>query len=81
MGRNTRAVVPEKRGLKREEAAQYVGISPSKFDQLVERGDMPKPFKIDGRLVWDWERVDAAFSELSERDRGDTGAWDKALGA
>jgi predicted DNA-binding transcriptional regulator AlpA len=42
-----------RRGLSREEAAMYIGISPSKFDELVGDGRMPAPVKIDGRKVWD----------------------------
>jgi predicted DNA-binding transcriptional regulator AlpA len=41
------------RGLRREEAARYVGVSATKFDQLVADGRMPKGIRIDGRVVWD----------------------------
>jgi hypothetical protein len=30
------------RGLRREQAARYIGIGPTKFDQLVDDGRMPK---------------------------------------
>ena len=49
-----------RRGLSREEAAMYVGISPTKFDELVADGRMPGPVKIDGRKVWDIRRIDVA---------------------
>jgi predicted DNA-binding transcriptional regulator AlpA len=55
-----------RRGLKRDEAARYVGISPRKFDELVGDGRMPRPIKIDGRLVWDVRKIDAAFDDLAE---------------
>ena len=53
------------RGLSREAAAQYVGISVGKFDQMTKDGRMPKPIRIDGRKVWDRCAVDRAFDVLS----------------
>ena len=44
----TRQLAP-RRGLSREEAALYVGISASKFDMLVVDGRMPRPRQIDRR--------------------------------
>lgn len=41
------------RGLSREEAATYIGVSPGKLDQMVADGRMPAPKRIDGRRVWD----------------------------
>lgn len=52
------------RGLCREEAARYVGVGTSKFDEMVSDRRMPKPKKIDGRVVWDRLSLDAAFSDL-----------------
>lgn len=54
------------RGLSREEAARYIGISATKFDELVATRRMPKPKRIDGRTVWDRLALDAAFSDLPE---------------
>lgn len=54
------------RGLSREEAARYVGLGPTKFDELVADRRMPKPKRIDGRVIWDRYALDAAFSELGE---------------
>jgi predicted DNA-binding transcriptional regulator AlpA len=54
----------EPRGLQREVAARYVGISPTKFDQMVLDGRMPHPKRIDGRKVWDRHALDEAFDEL-----------------
>jgi predicted DNA-binding transcriptional regulator AlpA len=53
-----------RRGLSRTEAAMYVGISPSKFDELVDDNRMPKPRLIDCRKVWDVHELDLAFDEL-----------------
>lgn len=55
------------RGMSRDEAARYVGVSATKFDDLVADGRMPQPKRIDGRVVWDRLRLEAAFSELDER--------------
>ena len=52
------------RGMCREEAAWYLGISPAKFDQIVADGRMPKGFLIDRCRVWDRHRLDAAFEIL-----------------
>jgi predicted DNA-binding transcriptional regulator AlpA len=51
----------EPRGLSRVEAAHYLGISPSKFDELRKDGRIPPPRMIDGRKVWDVRDLDAAF--------------------
>jgi predicted DNA-binding transcriptional regulator AlpA len=62
------------RGLRREAAARFIGVSPSKFDQLVTDGRMPKPIRIDGRRVWDLRQLDVAFDALS--DHNETNPWD-----
>jgi predicted DNA-binding transcriptional regulator AlpA len=54
------------RGMSRDEAARYVGVSITKFDEMVSDGRMPKPKRIDSRVVWDRLRLDAAFSDLTE---------------
>jgi predicted DNA-binding transcriptional regulator AlpA len=57
-----------RRGLSREEAAMYIGISSSKFDALVGEGRMPAPVKIDSRKVWDIRALDLAFDALPKED-------------
>lgn len=54
------------RGLNREEAARYIGVGTTKFDELVAGRRMPKPKRIDGRTVWDRVALDAAFTDLPE---------------
>lgn len=61
-----RLEVAPRRGLRREDAARYVGISTAKFDACVKDGRMPQPFKIDACVIWDLRRLDAAFDALSE---------------
>ncbi|WP_431310988.1 helix-turn-helix transcriptional regulator [Methylobacterium nigriterrae] len=54
------------RGVCREEAAAYVGVSASLFDILVKDGRMPPPKRINARKVWDRNRLDAAFASLPD---------------
>jgi excisionase family DNA binding protein len=58
---------PARRWLSREEAADYVGVSPSLFDRMVEDGRMPQPKPVNARLVWDRYRLDEAFERLPDR--------------
>jgi hypothetical protein len=53
-----------RRGLSRDEAATYPGISPSKFDELRKDGRVGPPRRIDGRKVWDIRDLDDAFDNL-----------------
>lgn len=55
-------------GLSREIAAAYIDVSPSKFDEMVRDGRMPKPKQIDARRVWNSERVRLAFIALPGDD-------------
>ena len=64
-----------RRGLSRYEAAMYIGISPSKFDELVADERMPEPVKIDSRKVWDIHDLDLAFDEL-KRKNSLPNSWD-----
>jgi hypothetical protein len=52
------------RGLSRVEAAAYIGVSPSLFDQLVQDGRMPVPLRVNTRTIWDRRRLDLAFDAL-----------------
>jgi predicted DNA-binding transcriptional regulator AlpA len=52
------------RGLSRVQAAYYVGVSTSLFDEMVVDGRMPKPREINRRRVWDRQQVDMAFDML-----------------
>jgi predicted DNA-binding transcriptional regulator AlpA len=62
-----RSVLPHNlppRGLSRVQAAEYVGISPTLFDEMVKDGRMPRPKRINSRVVWDVRQLDMAFSAL-----------------
>ncbi len=56
------------RGMSREEAARYIGVGTTKFDQMVKDGRMPKPKRVDGRTLWDRIKLDEAFTSLPEEN-------------
>lgn len=64
------------RGLARDEAARYVGVGVTLFDEMVADGRMPKPKRVNSRIVWDRLALDGAFTDLP--DAVDN-AWDRAL--
>ncbi|WP_245434092.1 helix-turn-helix transcriptional regulator [Rhodomicrobium lacus] len=49
----------------REAAAAFIGLSVRKFDELVADGRMPKPKRIDARVLWDVRALDAAVDRLN----------------
>lgn len=75
----TRNAIIEPRGLNREQAAGYVGVGTSKFDEMVADGRMPGPKEIDRRKVWDRRGLDAAFDNLPSSDAENP--WDRKRGA
>lgn len=54
------------RGMNREMAAWYVGCGTTTFDELVRRGLMPQPVRINSLTRWDRYALDAAFDALSD---------------
>ena len=62
-----------RRGLSRDEAAIYIGVSAAKFDEMVADGRMPEPVQIDARKVWDIRSIDLAFDALSQET---SNTWD-----
>ena len=65
------------RGLSREQAAAYVGVSPSLFDAMVKDGRLPQPKRINARVVWDRLKLDAAFDALPGDDASLANPWDE----
>ncbi len=70
---------PEPRGLRREDAAYYIGVGTTKFDELVRDGRMPAPRRIDGRKIWDRFSLDMAFADLPSEhdDKTNPNPWDE----
>jgi predicted DNA-binding transcriptional regulator AlpA len=54
------------RGLSRDEAARYVGVGATKFDEMVADRRMPRPKRVDGRVIWDRIKLDMAFTDLPD---------------
>lgn len=67
-------------GLRREAAAEFVAVSPSKFDGLVHDGRMPPPMRIDGITCWDVDQLRAAWARLRDQAAADSNEWDQAMG-
>jgi predicted DNA-binding transcriptional regulator AlpA len=63
------------RGLSRMQAAEYIGVGATKFDEMVSDGRMPRPKRIDGRTVWDRIRLDEAFDTLD--NEAAKSEWDR----
>ncbi len=63
------------RGLSRSCAAEYVGCSPRKFDQMILDGLMPAPRLIGTKKIWDRVELDEAFEALPREVEG--GEWDE----
>jgi predicted DNA-binding transcriptional regulator AlpA len=79
MAKHPSNVLPQSlapRGLSREQAAAYVGVSPSLFDMLVKDGRMPGPKRINARAVWDRIELDEAFTALPG-DNAPMNPWDE----
>lgn len=63
-----------RRGLSRDEAARYIGVGTTKFDEMVAERRMPSPRRIDGRVIWDIRELDDAFDNLPHDLAGNV--WD-----
>ena len=68
-----------RRGLSREEAALYLGISPSKFDALRKDRRVGPAHLIDGRKVWDIHDLDMAFEHFPIESESDSEDWTVAV--
>lgn len=76
VAREIRNQTQPRRGLRRIEAAIYIGVSPTKFDELVETGLLPQPKRIDKVVVWDVRQLDYAFEALPGEDCEVENPWD-----
>jgi hypothetical protein len=63
-------------GLGEAEAAAAIGISATKFRQLVVEGRMPSPRRIDSRLVYDVDELRTAFKAMPhENEIDEADSW------
>lgn len=74
--RDVRRTTQPRRGLSREEAAVYIGVSVRKFDEMVGDGRMPRAKVIDARRVWDIWALDLAFDALPTDGEEVSNPWD-----
>ncbi|MCX5513454.1 hypothetical protein C3941_23615 [Kaistia algarum] len=65
------------RGLSREQAAAYIGVSVSSFDKMIEERTMPAPKTWHTRKLWDVRALDRAFDALPGSGEVD-GEWNFA---
>jgi excisionase family DNA binding protein len=69
------------RGFRSGQAAAYLGMSRSKFLELVDEGRLPRPRVVDAMRIWDRVELDTAFDEFAEHgDEGRPNSFDRALG-
>jgi predicted DNA-binding transcriptional regulator AlpA len=62
--------------ISRDAAAAYVNVSPTKFDEMVRDGTMPRPKQLGGRRkAWDVRALDTAVDGLEDCD-DDNDTWD-----
>jgi len=64
-------------GLTKNEAAQYIGVSPTLFLRMVKRGAMPLAKQLsEGRIAWDRGALDTAFEALPAHETAQN-PWDE----
>ena len=67
-------------GVRSPHAAAYIGVSESKFREMVEDGRMPKPRSIDKIVVWDFDEVKEHFRNLPHKGgENENNIWDEAV--
>jgi hypothetical protein len=68
-----------RRGLSRVEAAMYIGISTSKFDELRKSGRIGPAKILDGRKLFAIEMLDEFFEALPDETHDSTEDWTVGL--
>lgn len=80
--RRRHAVLPPTlapRGLSRDEAAAYIGVGATLFDEMVADGRMPHPKVVGARRVWDRHALDNHFAALPDSEgNAECNPWDNA---
>lgn len=65
------------RGLSRDEAAAYLGIGATLFDDLVKEGAFPGGKALRGAVRWDRLELDVAFEKLPRKGGKDAAGDDE----
>lgn len=73
-------VAVQPRGLRRAQAAAYLGISPSHFDKQRQAGAIPPPKLMFGVDLWDRLDLDSIFDGKAIVADNDNNYWDRACG-
>ena len=68
-----------RRGFSRREAATYIGISSSKFDELRKANRIAPPKVLDGRLIFTVERLDEFLDLLPDENQTSNDDWTTSL--
>jgi hypothetical protein len=68
-----------RRGLSRVEAAAYIGVSPSKLDELRKANRIAPPKLLDGRLIFTVERLDEFLDSLPDENQASNDEWTASL--
>ena len=67
--------LPTPLGLKRADAAAYISVGLTKFDEMVKDGRMPPPRCIDSRRVWDRRELEVYFGDLPRQEILSENPW------
>ncbi|MCI4661040.1 MAG: hypothetical protein MRY63_04350 [Neomegalonema sp.] len=62
--------------LSASQAAEYIGVGLTLWNELVADGIMPPAKQIRSRRLWDRRAVEQAFALLSESDIAARSDWD-----
>jgi len=75
MGKHHFIPAHERAGLSRFEAAEYIGVSPTLFDEMVKDGRMPRAKPINSRKVWPRVQIEKAFADLPDDENDKLDEW------
>lgn len=71
----SRSFLP-RRAFRSSEAALYLSISETKFRQLVAKGTIPQPKRIDGIVTWDIQDLDSFYDSIPREGDISPSDWD-----
>jgi predicted DNA-binding transcriptional regulator AlpA len=56
--------------MRADRAAAYLGMSTSRFQRMVDDGEMPKPIKMHSMVLWDRSELDDAVENWKDKRQG-----------